>query len=181
MVARYNANGSLDTAFGSGGLVDTSLGDFDAAANALVVEPDGTIVAAGHTSTSSGFFNFALIPYNANGSLDTAFGNQGIVLTNFGQFDDQQRHQHHSGPGPLQQRWQPGHEHRDERPGNHRFGRAQPGDPEPGPFALRHAGSSAPSSASSDPFAHKLGDWFQTQVRVLQDNYGSGFMDGAYQ
>jgi uncharacterized delta-60 repeat protein/uncharacterized protein (TIGR03000 family) len=63
MVARYNANGSLDTAFGSGGLVDTSLGDFDAAANALVVEPDGTIVAAGHTSTSSGFFNFALVRY----------------------------------------------------------------------------------------------------------------------
>jgi uncharacterized delta-60 repeat protein len=45
LMARYNANGSLDTAFGSGGLVDTSLGDFDAAANALVVEPDGTIVA----------------------------------------------------------------------------------------------------------------------------------------
>jgi uncharacterized delta-60 repeat protein len=43
---------------------------------------------AGHTSTSSGFFNFALVRYNGNGSLDTAFGNQGIVLTNFGQFDD---------------------------------------------------------------------------------------------
>jgi uncharacterized delta-60 repeat protein len=70
MVARYNANGSLDTAFGSGGLVDTSLGDFDAAANALVVEPDGTIVAAGHTSTSSGFFNFALVRYNAAAQME---------------------------------------------------------------------------------------------------------------
>ena len=56
-------------------------------------------IAAGHTSTSSGFFNFALVRYNVDGSLDTSFGSTGTVLTTFGQFDDVRALARASAPG----------------------------------------------------------------------------------
>src|SRR5207248_195846 len=49
-LARYNANGALDTAFGTGGHVTTDFGSDTArfaAAAAVSVQPDGRIVAAG--------------------------------------------------------------------------------------------------------------------------------------
>src|SRR5438132_236257 len=85
-LVRYNADGSLDTTFGTNGIVTTKLGDFDAAANTVLIVPDGNtatnpadykILAAGHTSTSGGNFNFALVRYNFNGSLDTTFHTTG--------------------------------------------------------------------------------------------------------
>src|SRR5204863_1632746 len=35
--------------------------------------------------------NFALVRYNANGSLDTSFGNQGFTITDFGGNDSAER------------------------------------------------------------------------------------------
>src|SRR5205807_9863274 len=62
--------------------------NYDAGANQVLVQPDGKIILLGHTSTSSGFFNFALARYNSNGSLDSTFGGTGKVTTNFGILDD---------------------------------------------------------------------------------------------
>jgi uncharacterized delta-60 repeat protein len=97
-LARYNTDGSLDTTFGTNGIVTTNLGNFDASANAVPIapalgaglptSPTYKIIAAGHTSTSGGDFNFALVRYNADGSLDTTFNATGIDTTNFSQFDD---------------------------------------------------------------------------------------------
>jgi hypothetical protein len=56
----YSPNGSLDPSFGNGGKVTTTLGTFDAAVNKILVQPDGKIVAVGHTSTNSNGFGFAL-------------------------------------------------------------------------------------------------------------------------
>ena len=78
-VARYNVDGSLDPTFGSGGKVTTDFGGFDAA-SAVVIQPDGRIVAAGR----SGGGDFALARYNADGSLDPTFGSGGKVTTDFG-------------------------------------------------------------------------------------------------
>ncbi|MGH9824601.1 MAG: delta-60 repeat domain-containing protein, partial [Blastocatellia bacterium] len=82
--ARYNANGSLDSGFGGNGTLTT---DFSGGAgfeqaNALVLQPDGKIVAAGYTPSSSGF-DFALARYNSDGTADKRFGNRGKVTTNF--------------------------------------------------------------------------------------------------
>lgn len=79
-LARYNADGSLDTGFGGGdGLVTTDFGDDHDSAKAVVVEPDGKIVAAGSAGQS-----FALARYNADGSPDTGFGGgDGLVTTVF--------------------------------------------------------------------------------------------------
>jgi uncharacterized delta-60 repeat protein len=79
IVARYNADGSLDPTFGNNGIVTTAVGD-QAIANAATLQPDGKIVVVG----SGGNMNqtsFVVVRYNPNGSLDGAFGNGGIVTT----------------------------------------------------------------------------------------------------
>ena len=84
-LARYHRNGSLDTSFGSGGKVTTSLGQGgNAGAFAIAVQPDGKIVAAGHRRWN----DFAVIRYNANGTPDSGFGNGGIVITDFAGGED---------------------------------------------------------------------------------------------
>jgi uncharacterized delta-60 repeat protein len=89
ILARYNADGTPDTTFGNTGRV---IADFlgDAAAGALALQPDGKIVAAGARTTGDPDFgprDFALARYNADGTLDTTFGDQGAVLTDFGGSD----------------------------------------------------------------------------------------------
>ncbi len=80
-LARYNADGSLHASFGNGGKVTTDFGGA-AFASALALQPDGKIVVAGSAGPGSG--NFALVRYNADGSLDAGFGNGGKVTTDFG-------------------------------------------------------------------------------------------------
>jgi uncharacterized delta-60 repeat protein len=87
-LARYTSNGSLDTTFGSKGIVNTQLGSSDCAW-AEVIQPDGKIIAAGTSAqpdASTGYpqNEFALARYNTNGSLDKTFGSGGKVLTAFG-------------------------------------------------------------------------------------------------
>jgi len=86
-LARYNANGSLDPTFGTGGKVTTDFAGNDDAAFALVLQPDGKLVAAGEAKTSRNQ-DFALARYNANGSLDPTFGTGGKVTTDFNGDDD---------------------------------------------------------------------------------------------
>jgi uncharacterized delta-60 repeat protein/uncharacterized repeat protein (TIGR02543 family) len=82
-VARYNPDGSLDSTFGTGGIVTNNIAIFSAI-QALVLQPDGKIVAAGYAFTDNPGYHFALARYNANGTLDTSFGTGGRVTTNFG-------------------------------------------------------------------------------------------------
>ncbi len=86
-LVRYNSDGSLDTSFGSSGKVTTSIGDGDDFANAVAIQTDGKIVAAG-VAKSGNQNSFALTRYNTDGSLDTSFGSSGKVTTAFGIFDD---------------------------------------------------------------------------------------------
>jgi len=83
-VTRFNINGSLDTTFGGTGTVFTSFGGNDQPV-AVAVQPDGKIVVAGTSSstTAGGGSSFAIARYNPDGSLDTTFGNGGMVITQF--------------------------------------------------------------------------------------------------
>jgi uncharacterized delta-60 repeat protein len=86
IVARYNANGSVDSSFGSTtGRVITNFGATEQAL-ALVIQPDGKIVVAGRTNkpAPNGNFDFALARYEAAGTLDLTFGTAGLVTTDFG-------------------------------------------------------------------------------------------------
>ncbi len=90
-IVRYNANGTLDTTFGSGGIVTTDFDGLDDQAGDVLLQPDGKIIALGTATISSTNTDFALVRYNTNGSLDTSFGTGGKVTTNIGQFDQGQR------------------------------------------------------------------------------------------
>jgi uncharacterized delta-60 repeat protein len=82
-LARYDTGGSLDTSFGGDGTVTTDFtpgGDDDA--YSLAFQPDGKIVAAGQSGGPTNF-KFALALYNTDGSLDTSFGGDGKVTTDF--------------------------------------------------------------------------------------------------
>jgi uncharacterized delta-60 repeat protein len=68
-VLRYRRDGSLDPEFGGGGAVLTDFGTPLDKANALAIQPDGKIVAAG---TAGG--RFALARYEPDGTLDVSFG-----------------------------------------------------------------------------------------------------------
>ncbi|MEP7295394.1 MAG: hypothetical protein ABI702_04340 [Burkholderiales bacterium] len=79
-VVRYNTDGSLDATFGAGGKVVTSFGSQSDTAYAVAVQQDGRIVAGGHANTAQRGIDFALARYQANGTLDASFGNNGLVL-----------------------------------------------------------------------------------------------------
>ncbi len=81
-VARYNTDGSIDTTFGNNGVVITTVGDISHI-SAISIQADGKIIAAGFTGSTS---QFLLARYNADGSLDTIFGTNGIVSTIIGDF-----------------------------------------------------------------------------------------------
>jgi uncharacterized delta-60 repeat protein/uncharacterized repeat protein (TIGR01451 family) len=82
LVVVQAAGGGLDATFGTGGRVVTNFGDADVA-NAVAIDAQGRIVAAGYT-TVNGTFDLAIARYAANGSLDLTFGTGGKVITNFG-------------------------------------------------------------------------------------------------
>ena len=82
---RLNVDGTVDSSFGSGGIVTTGFANL-AGANAIAVQGDGKIVLGGiDESTLTGLTNgdaqFALARYNADGSLDGGFGSGGKILT----------------------------------------------------------------------------------------------------
>jgi uncharacterized delta-60 repeat protein len=79
---RYTSSGSLDSSFGSGGIVNTSFA-YGGTYWCALLQPDGRIVAAGEVygNPSGGPDSFALARYNPNGSLDTSFGSGGELVT----------------------------------------------------------------------------------------------------
>ncbi|MDW8260998.1 MAG: PKD domain-containing protein [Phycisphaerales bacterium] len=81
-LVRYNPDGSLDTAFGSGGFITTNFSAANAVAYGIVVQTDGKIVAAGYTSDLSDL-DFALARFNSDGTLDSGFSGDGKVTVDF--------------------------------------------------------------------------------------------------
>ena len=86
-LARYHADGTLDTTFGGTGLVTTGIGGSHDFANAIAIQTDGRIVAVGQTLDGSDY-DFAAVRYNTDGTLDTTFGGTGKVTTDFGTTQD---------------------------------------------------------------------------------------------
>ncbi len=83
VAARYNPNGSLDTGFGSGGIVVTPIGTGDDEAYAVAIQPDGKILLAGYAFVGA-TTDAAVVRYNSDGTLDTTFSGDGITTTPIG-------------------------------------------------------------------------------------------------
>jgi len=80
---RYNTNGTLDTSFGTNGIVETDIQTgSDDRAKSIAIQSDGKIVLAGYSDDGSER-KATLVRYNSDGTMDNSFGTNGIVLTNF--------------------------------------------------------------------------------------------------
>jgi uncharacterized delta-60 repeat protein len=80
--ARFNANGSLDQTFGSGGRVIVDRPPPDCRLSSLAVQPDGKLVAVGSCLNPAIYpsDNYELIRFNQNGTMDATFGSNGFFI-----------------------------------------------------------------------------------------------------
>jgi uncharacterized delta-60 repeat protein len=84
ILLRFNEDGSIDTGFGTGGLVITDSTDaFGYIAFGIAIQPDGKILAAGQAIDPAGT-RFMLLRFNTDGTLDDGFGTGGAALANAG-------------------------------------------------------------------------------------------------
>jgi uncharacterized delta-60 repeat protein len=79
--------GALDPTFDGDGKVVADLGGNDSASD-VVVQSDGKFVTVGRSGGELTPDDFALTRHNVDGSLDTSFGGDGKVLTDFGTESD---------------------------------------------------------------------------------------------
>lgn len=82
-LTRFNVDGSLDTTFDFDGKVSMHVGMEDNTCRAVKVQADGKIVVAGCIQNGINF-DLSLIRYNSDGSIDSTFDSDGIVITEFG-------------------------------------------------------------------------------------------------
>jgi uncharacterized delta-60 repeat protein len=87
VLARYNADGTLDASFGDGGKVATVFGSESAYVEAIAMQADGKIVVAGRIGDNV-IDDFLVARYNVDGSPDASFGTDGVVTTDFGHTND---------------------------------------------------------------------------------------------
>jgi uncharacterized delta-60 repeat protein len=85
-VARYLADGTLDTSFSGDGKQTINFGSSDFA-RGVRLQSDGKILLAGHVGPA-GSYDIALARLNADGSLDTTFDGDGMVTTPIGTAED---------------------------------------------------------------------------------------------
>ena len=81
MVSRLNPDGSPDASFGAGGNGGVNFGGFESG-HAAALQADGKVVVVGST-TFGGNSDFAVTRFNANGSLDTSFFDDGTKSVDF--------------------------------------------------------------------------------------------------
>jgi uncharacterized delta-60 repeat protein len=77
---RLNTNGTLDSSFGTGGIVTSDFSiDDGAIVFGIAIQPNGQIVAA----AEGGFLDEGAVGrFNADGSVDTTFGTNGFATSN---------------------------------------------------------------------------------------------------
>lgn len=86
--ARLSPGGSLDPSFGAGGLTTIAPGSGSTSeANSVAIAPDGKLVLAGYSATSSGS-NVAVVRLNPSGSPDSTFNGDGKLTLDLGGASD---------------------------------------------------------------------------------------------
>ena len=86
-VARFNTDGSFDTAFNGTGKVITSVASTNDDSASVVIQSDGNILTAGTCSNGTNN-DFCLVRYFNDGSLDTRLNGTGRVITPIGSGND---------------------------------------------------------------------------------------------
>lgn len=85
-----SSEGALDLNFGDSGKVITDLSNLNDVVSAVHILDNGKIYAIGYggVDNSATKLDFALVRYNADGSLDNTFGDSGKVFTSIGTVND---------------------------------------------------------------------------------------------
>jgi uncharacterized delta-60 repeat protein len=76
VIWRFNADGSPDPTFGTGGRTNFPIGDGPDQVTSVLVQSDGRIAAGG-----TGYPNGSVFRVTASGAIDQSFGTQGIATT----------------------------------------------------------------------------------------------------
>jgi len=84
---RFNTDGSLDSSYGTFGVVLTAIGAGNDNCYSMAIQPDDKIILGGDIEVGSAY-QFALVRYTADGILDNTFGNAGIRIDSLGANDD---------------------------------------------------------------------------------------------
>lgn len=90
-VARLRTNLTLDPSFNGTGVRAVSLdlgGDNNEFPAAVAIQPDGKIVVAGSAATATSGRDILLLRFNADGTRDTSFGNNGAAWFDLGRQRD---------------------------------------------------------------------------------------------
>lgn len=93
-VAKCNANGTLDIAFGTNGISQVAFTDTDGSQaitdmmNKITVQNDGKIIVAGFSNGAGTITKFSVARLNSNGTLDSTFGNEGTMTFPINGFND---------------------------------------------------------------------------------------------
>ncbi|HYV93476.1 MAG TPA: T9SS type A sorting domain-containing protein [Chitinophagales bacterium] len=87
ILARYNNDGTVDSTFSSDGEVSTDFGSGEDVGYSVAIQSDDKIVVAGYTYNGTNY-DFALVRYNSDGSLDVTFDSDGKVTMAIGSGDD---------------------------------------------------------------------------------------------
>ena len=77
---RYNSDGTADTGFGANGVVTTTISSGADTIRAMVLQPDGAIVAIGSSASKVAVARYL----SPTGALDPSFGLAGFVTTTIG-------------------------------------------------------------------------------------------------
>jgi len=78
-LTRVHANGTLDEKFGNKGIVITKVG-INSRSTGVAIMPDGRIVIVGWSFAERENQGVTLAMYHANGTLDTNFGDNGLLI-----------------------------------------------------------------------------------------------------
>jgi uncharacterized delta-60 repeat protein len=82
VLTRYNADGTLDTSFGTNGHTNTSISSGNDQFSSMALQDDGKLVITGYSDFWGG--QSVVARFNMDGSLDISFDNNGYVTVNFG-------------------------------------------------------------------------------------------------
>ncbi len=79
LLVRYNTDGAPDLSFGDSGKVISEFSPRGSSGDYGVLQADGKIIVAGNIGG-----DLAVVKYNPDGKLDSAFGTNGLVIESFG-------------------------------------------------------------------------------------------------
>ncbi len=83
LIARFNANGTLDTTFSNDGIRIVQFAGTGSVAKSVLVRPDGKILVGGFSNLSGGSsFDVTLVQLNTDGTADLSFGSFGAAFWN---------------------------------------------------------------------------------------------------